>query len=173
MRTAVMLIAIAVAAPASAQSRVYGNADLGKPIAAETRLSPEDAVRVLRASHSIADLTDYRSPGPGPTIVVMGESTTPWDWPANAFAPTQPLGNDYYDLNNPYGGAGNLYGAVGYGYVPSAYPYYGSSHFGRHRRGNAVHPSVSARPGRGVAAQPPAATPRHVTMSSQSGGRRR
>ena len=34
MRMSVMLLVLAVAAPALAQSPVYGNADLGKPIAA-------------------------------------------------------------------------------------------------------------------------------------------
>lgn len=49
-------------------------------------LSPDEAARVLRSSHSIADLTDYHSPGTGPTIVVMGDSTTPWDWPRPYFS---------------------------------------------------------------------------------------
>lgn len=45
-------------------------------------LSPAEAVAVLRASHSAADWTDYRGVAPpGPAIVVMGGSTTPWDWP--------------------------------------------------------------------------------------------
>src|SRR5258706_175367 len=76
----VVLVAVTIAASARAQPRVYGNADLGKSIAAETRLAPEEAVRVLRASHSIADLTDYRSPGRGPPSSQRGLSpmtTTP------------------------------------------------------------------------------------------------
>jgi hypothetical protein len=158
-----LLVAVTVAAPARAQSHVYGNADLGKPIAAETRLAPEEAVRVLRGSHSITDLTDYRSPGRGPTIVVMGESTTPWDWPVNAFAPTRPLANDYDD---------SLYAPTGYGYVP----YYASNYFGRQRRANPAHHAMGARPERKVAQlppRPPVATPRHTVMSSEAGGRRR
>jgi hypothetical protein len=162
MRTITLLIAIAVAAPATAQSRVYGNADLGKPVAPEARLSPDEAVRVLRGSHSIADLTDYRSGGHGPTIVVMGESTTPWDWPAAAFAPTRPLGNDF-DYN--------LYAPVGIGYAP----YYGSSYSGRQRHSGHAQ-AVNGRTEHIVAQvppRPPASAPRHIVMSTQAAGRRR
>jgi len=161
----VVLVAVTIPAAARAQPRVYGNADLGRPIAAETRLAPEEAVRVLRGSHSIADLTDYRSPGRGPTIVVMGGSTTPWDWPANAFEPTRPLANDYY---------GNLYAPMGYGYAPS----YASSYFGRQGYGHRAH-GVGARPAQAVVQIPPRppavapVAPRQVVMSSQTAGRRR
>jgi hypothetical protein len=82
--------ALFVSLPAAAQTVISNHPPL----------SPEDAVRVLRGSHSIADLTDYHSPGTGPTIVVMGDSTTPWDWPMAAFsaveryAPVAPLWPD-------------------------------------------------------------------------------
>jgi hypothetical protein len=158
----VMLMVLAVAAPALAQSPVYSNADLGKPIAAsEARLSPEEAVKVLRASHSIADLTDYRSPGSnGPTVVVMGESSTPWDWPATAFEPVQPLGN-YYDAN--------VYAPYGFGYAP----YYATSYFNRPhhsglRRVTSVTPAQAVQP---VPPPPPASAPRHIVMSTQAAGR--
>ena len=83
-------LALFVSLPAAAQTVISDHPPL----------SPEEAVRVLRGSHSIADLTDYRSPGSGPTIVVMGDSTTPWDWPMPAFsaadryAPVAPLWPD-------------------------------------------------------------------------------
>ena len=164
MRMSLILLALAVAAPARAQSPTYRNADLGKPIAAATRLSPEEAVRVLRGSHSIADLTDYRSAGRGPTVVVMGESTTPWDWPASAFEPIRPLGNDYYD--------GNLFAPIGYGYPP----YYAASYFGRPRhtpRGR-IATVTSAHAVQTLPAPPPASSaPRHIVMSAQAAGRRR
>jgi hypothetical protein len=164
MKTITLLIGIAVAAPASAQSHVYGNADLGKPAASEMRLSPEEAVRVLRASHSIADLTDYRSAGHGPTIVVMGESTTPWDWPAAAFAPTRPLGGDFDS---------GVYAPIGFGYAP----YYATSYSGRQRHSGHA-PALHSRPEH-IATQvppppPPSAAPRrHIVMSTQAAGRRR
>ena len=50
MRMSVILMALAVAAPARAQSPIYGNADLGKSIAAETPLSPEEAVACCAAA---------------------------------------------------------------------------------------------------------------------------
>jgi len=163
MRMSVILMALALAAPARAQSPIYRNADLGKPIAAATPLSPEEAVRVLRGSHSIADLTDYRSPGRGPTVVVMGESTTPWDWPATAFEPSRPLGSDY---------DGNLFAPSGYGYAP----YYASSYFGRPQhtpRGHSATvtsaPVVQTMP----APPPPSSASRHIVMSAQPAGRRR
>ena len=162
MKIIIVLVATVIAAPASAQSHVYGNADLGKPLASETRLSPEEAVRVLRSSHSIVDLTDYRSPGRGPTIVVMGESTTPWDWPANAFEPTRPLSNafDY-----------NLYAPLGYGYPP----YYGTSYSSSRlmHRGHARATTARTDHVAQVPPPPPAIAPRHIVMSTQSAGRRR
>jgi hypothetical protein len=163
MRLSVILMALAVAAPARAQSPTYSNADLGKPIASATRPSPEEAVRVLRGSHSIADLTDYRSPGRGPTVVVMGESTTPWDWPANAFEPIRPLGN-YYD--------GNLFAPIGYGYAP----YYAATYLDRPRHMSRVRSAVaSLTPVHAVQTPPPPppSAPRHIVMSSQTAGRRR
>jgi hypothetical protein len=84
------VLALLVSLPAAAQTVISDHPPL----------SPEEAVRVLRGSHSIADLTDYHSPGTGPTIVVMGDSTTPWDWPMAAFsageryAPVAPLWPD-------------------------------------------------------------------------------
>ena len=164
MKIIIVLVAAVIAAPASAQSHVYGNADLGKPIATEARLSPEEAVRVLRGSHSIVDLTDYRSPGRGPTIVVMGESTTPWDWPPNAFEPTRPLSNafDY-----------NMYAPLGYGYTP----YYGTSyssgrlmHSGYSRATTARTDHVAQVP---PPPPPPPIAPRHIVTSTQPAGRRR
>jgi hypothetical protein len=84
MRAFLLLGAVAIAAPALAQSPVYTNADLGKPIASTAPLSPDEAVRVLRASHSSADLTDYHGQAGGPTIVptfvMMRPSLTPWEW---------------------------------------------------------------------------------------------
>ena len=165
MRMSVILMALAVAAPARAQSPIYGNADLGKPIASATRPSPEEAVRVLRGSHSIADLTDYRSPGQGPTVIVMGESTTPWDWPASAFEPVRPLGNDY---------DGNLYAPNGYGYTP----YYAASYFNRPRHTSLGRmASASVTPAHAVQTMPPpprpSIAPRHLVMPAQTAGRRR
>ena len=170
MKIIIVLVATAIAAPASAQSHVYGNGDLGKPLAAETRLSPEEAVRVLRGSHSIVDLTDYRSPGRGPTIVVMGESTTPWDWPPNAFEPTRPLSNAFDS---------NLYAPLGYGYTP----YYGTSGYGYTPYGTSYSSGRLMRPGHARATTartdhvaqvpPPAVAPRHIVTSTQPAGRRR
>lgn len=171
MRMSVILVSLAVAASARAQTPIYRNADLGKPIAATTPLSPEEAVRVLRGSHSIADLTDYRSPGRGPAVVVMGESTTPWGWPASAFEPIRPLGNDY---------DGNLFAPLGYGY-PAGYgyaPYYAASYVDLPRHMSHGHiMTATVTPARAARAMPPppppSSAPRHIVMSSQAAGRRR
>jgi hypothetical protein len=111
-------------------------------------LSPEEAVRVLRGSHSIADLTDYRSPGKGPTVVVMGSSTTPWTWPDDAFVPPAPLSTDpgWYSPYNTYYGPG-----------------YNNTHYAP--RNDRIHDRTH-RTERAPAPPPPAPTPppRHIVM---------
>jgi hypothetical protein len=60
-------------------------------------LSPAEAVRVLRASDSPADRTDALFVDlDGPRIVIFQGSTTPWDWPAEAFTPIRPLSDQPY-----------------------------------------------------------------------------
>jgi hypothetical protein len=78
------------AAPAAAQSRVYTNADLGHPRAADARPDPAEAVAVLRGSHSIADYTDrHVAPDDGPTFVILGGSPT-----AGPYGEFRPFGPD-------------------------------------------------------------------------------
>lgn len=112
-------------------------------------LSPEEAVRVLRGSHSIADLTDYRGAATGPTIVVMGSSTTPWDWPAAAYTQPRPLASDY-PFFAPH-------------YAPRYAPRYESAFFvGSRVRQDHASRDVVERP-----APPRAVTPgRHIEMSA-------
>ncbi len=132
MRT--LLVVLTLAAPVSAQTIV----------STHPPLSPEEAVAVLRGSHSVADYTDYRSPGVGPSVVVMGPSTTPWDWPGNAFAPTRPLGNDagYYAPDYaPF-------------YVPDYAPHYGVYSRERTPRTRIDRPVAAPRP----------AEARHIVM---------
>lgn len=148
MRT-LFLIAILTAAPVSAQTI----------ISTHPPLSPAEAAAVLRGSHSIADYTDYRSPGTGPTIVVMGPSTTPWDWSPASFAPTRPLAND-----------------GGY-YAPDYAPFYGSHYgttYGRHTYGAYARTARSrGRIDRPVVAPRPRVEPVHLTMPSARAGARR
>jgi hypothetical protein len=116
-------------------------------------LSPEEAVRVLRASHSIADLTDYHSPGEGPTVVIMGSSTTPWTWPDDAIGP-RPLSNDPGWLN-PY----DMY------YGPGYYNGYSNGYYAP--RTDRMHDRTrrsEAKPA------PPPPPPRHVVMPAVGGG---
>ncbi len=47
MRQIVAIVVLLVAAPAFGQSRLYTNADLGKPVKSDARLSPADAAAIL------------------------------------------------------------------------------------------------------------------------------
>jgi hypothetical protein len=143
MRTLALLLAIA-AAPVSAQTIVSDHPPL----------SPAEAVAVLRGSHSIADYTDYRSPGTGPTVVVMGDSTTPWNWPSNAFEPTRPLANDAGLYAPNYSGY----------YEPNYLPHYGLSY--RSRTPLATRRHVDTRQ---VATPRPAAPVHIVSLPARPG----
>ena len=75
---------------------------------AAQRPSPEEAVAVLRASHSIADLTDaHFGSGPGPQVFVMNSSPTAGPFGEfKPFGPTEPLSRGPY----VFGGRGFGYG---------------------------------------------------------------
>ena len=70
-----LLVVLLTAAPAAAQSRLYTNADLARPIRMESaRLSPADAAAVLLPYRFQAP--PPRALEPGPWIFVMGSSPT-------------------------------------------------------------------------------------------------
>jgi hypothetical protein len=76
-----LVVVLLTAAPAFAQSRVYTNADLGKPLAATLTTSPAEAAAIL-APHQFV----YVPPAPaGPTLVLFGGSPT--TGPYGEFAP--------------------------------------------------------------------------------------
>lgn len=78
-----LLIALLVASPCAAQSRVYTNADLGHRLSPATDTSPEAAAALL-APHQFV----YVAPAPGPQIVIVGGP--PADGPFGAFVPFPP-----------------------------------------------------------------------------------
>ncbi len=89
------LLLVLAATPVAAQSHLYTNADLGRPISATGPTTPAEAVRILRASRSPYDVTDvpfYRVRAIGPEVVVAGNASSgPWDWPREAYEPIRPL----------------------------------------------------------------------------------
>ena len=65
------------------------------------RLSPDEAVAVLRASHSVADLTNAHF-GDGPRVFVMNSSPTAGPFGEfKPFAPTEPLSRGLYFFRVP------------------------------------------------------------------------
>jgi hypothetical protein len=105
----VVLLVMLFAAPASGQSRVYTNADLGRPIERATTVTTDELAWL--AAHQFA----LPSPYPGPQVVIIGGH--PEDGPFGPFKdlpPTAPLSND------PYYFGPVLYGPrVSRGFMPS------------------------------------------------------
>lgn len=133
---------------------------IAAPTAAQTiisthpPLSPEEAVRVLRGSHSIADLTDYRSPGTGPTVVVTGASMTPWDWPSDARAPVLPLAPTLWEDTF---------------YIPRGYRAYGDDAHS-FRSGGGGHRAAPRVRADAPAASPAPPAPIHLRVDAASSG---
>ncbi len=115
-----LLLLVLVVAPAAAQSRLYTNADLARPLSATGPTTPAEAVRILRTSHSPYDVTDVPFYGAnrmiGPEVVIAGHASSgPWDWPAEAYEPIRPL-------SEPWSSSMYLPWQGFYPYVPSAAP---------------------------------------------------
>jgi hypothetical protein len=124
-------------------------------------LSPGEAVRVLRASHSPADRTDAPFVDlSGPHIVIFRGSTTPWDWPADAYTPIAPLSNQ------PYG--------YGYGYGAPFWPYGGASvglSFSGNRFASHIHDGRRERHQVALSPPPlPQAPPRSIVVRDSTAG---
>src|SRR5438128_485704 len=72
MKPMILLVGLlAAAAPALAQSRLYTNADLGKPLASETRLDPGEAAAILAPYQFRALPTPSREPEMGPYVFIL------------------------------------------------------------------------------------------------------
>ena len=95
MRTAPLAIALLVASPAFGQSRVYTNADLGKPLPGISTVTPAEAAALL-APHQFV----YVAPRPAEPPVVLLESS-PTAGPFGEFKPFSPPrrldGSSYQD----------------------------------------------------------------------------
>ena len=82
MRVLPLITLLMVAAPAFGQSRVYTNADLGRPLSPEQRtatpLTPDAAITILTAHVRpfAGQLRDARSRNEGPTVVVLDATPT-------------------------------------------------------------------------------------------------
>ena len=92
MRTLTLTALLAFASP--------GAPAFAQVVSTHPPLSPAEAVRVLRGSHSLADFTDVHfSPADGPRIFVMGGSPTAGPYGEfRPFAPTRRLSRDSYML---------------------------------------------------------------------------
>jgi len=100
----VALVAILSSAPAFAQSRMYTNADLGRPLARTATATPEQLASMAARQFRLPP-----SYPPEPQVVIIGH---PEDGPFGSFGPfrefppTAPLFNDpyYYGPSVLYGG---------------------------------------------------------------------
>jgi hypothetical protein len=110
--TALLVVLLAAAAPSSAQSRLYTNADLGRHLQ-ETRPSPAAAAAILAPYQFVYVAPD--APAWGPTFVIIGGS--PSDGPFGAFGPYPPPTSPYWSMEAYVGSSS--YGHGSYGHSPS------------------------------------------------------
>lgn len=85
MRIIPLIITLLAASPAFAQSRIYTNADLGRPLFPASTVTPAEAAAILAPYQFV-----YVAPAPrwGPTFVVL--KSNPADGPFGAFHPFAP-----------------------------------------------------------------------------------
>jgi hypothetical protein len=83
-------VALLVASPAFAQSRVYTNADLGKPLSLERPAISAGELRGL-AERQFTAAPDYPA---APRVLILGGGPEdgPWDWPRQAIDQAEPEG---------------------------------------------------------------------------------
>lgn len=74
MRIIPFMVGLLVVSPAFAQSRVFTNADLGKPLTRSTTLRPDEAAAIL-APYQFVDVAP-REWFLGPTVTVVNSSPT-------------------------------------------------------------------------------------------------
>jgi hypothetical protein len=90
VKTTTLLILLLTGAPVFAQTRVYTNADLGRPLSPSRPTPTADELAAL-AAHQFTLPPDYPI---GPHVVILGEghpSSTPWDWARETYEPIPPF----------------------------------------------------------------------------------
>ena len=103
-------------APAFAQSRVYTNADLGRPLERTVTVTPQQLASL--AAHQFRLPSSYP---PGPQVVIIGH---PEDGPFGPFKellPTAPLSNGPYQFG-PSWFYGGPFLTSGRRHVPASFP---------------------------------------------------
>ena len=90
MKTVVLATVLLVAPPAFAQSRVYTNADLGKPLSTDRPSISAEELRGL-ADRQFTALPDDAA---GPRVVILrgAPEDGPWDWPRDTVDQAEPEG---------------------------------------------------------------------------------
>ncbi|HEY1909971.1 MAG TPA: hypothetical protein VGG73_03555 [Vicinamibacterales bacterium] len=106
MKTRVFVLTLCLAAPISAraQSHVYTNADLGRPLPEVGTASPE--ILAAMAARQFSAPPQYPE---GPIVFVIGDgrpTAGPWEWPPEAFIPIQPLSFSQQYGGDPFYGGG-------------------------------------------------------------------
>jgi hypothetical protein len=89
-RLVIALVAILASAPAFAQSRVYTNADLGRPVERTVTVTPEQLASLT--AHQFRLPESY----PGPQVVVIGHADDLPFGPFMDLPPIAPLSNSPY-----------------------------------------------------------------------------
>ena len=110
------LVAILANVPAFAQSRVYTNADLGRPLERTVTVTPQQLASL--AAHQFRLPSSYP---PGPLVVIIGN---PEDGPFGPFKelpPTAPLSNGPYQFG-PSWFYGGPFLTSGRRHVPASFP---------------------------------------------------
>jgi len=111
-----ILIFVVLTAPAYCQTRVYTNADLGKPISANRPTVPPDVLQGM-ATRQFRSVPER----PGPTVSSTGAKAStpgPWDWPE----PRPERRLDGTLLSDPV----SIYGLTPFPYFP--YPFAPQQH---------------------------------------------
>jgi hypothetical protein len=98
-----------IAVPVCGQSRVYTNADLGKPLAWQVPPATVEQLAGLTAHQFVAPV----DPGTGPTVTVLHSSST--DGPFGLFymPPTQPLSEPWWFTTHVGRGRFGAFGGTG------------------------------------------------------------
>jgi hypothetical protein len=123
-----LFVLLAAAAPARAQSHVYTNADLGRPLDRTVTVSPEILEGMTARQFTLPPM--YPS---APTVVIIGDGRAtagPWEWPPEAYIPIQPL-----SLSSQ--------SAFGYGGYSFSSGYYGGRYNSPRVSSMTIAPSVS------------------------------
>jgi hypothetical protein len=98
-----------IAVPVCGQSRVYTNADLGKPLAWQVPPATAEQLAWLTAHQFVAPV----DPGTGPSVTILHSSST--DGPFGPFymPPTQPLSEPWWFTTHVGRGRFDAFGGTG------------------------------------------------------------